>query len=187
MCFSVLILAAVITFGTLALVELEDINGEVYPVRCNDDNPCTVDFYRFEACHSLPSKNGGACNDSCLVGGAGSCFAGECTGGCPGSCAVSGDCPDILRFDDVLLDKRCQDGGCTYQNFDSPPLAVVSAGSSGHLGEKFCSACLHPNEPLRDCLEILPFYPVTNPEDALNSILCIYAFRCASYQRVDPP
>ena len=183
MVLSVLILVAVITFGSLALVELTDINGEVYPVRCNDNNPCTVDFYRFEACHSLPSKNGVDCNDSCLVSGAGTCFAGECTGGCPGTCAFVEDCPDIMNFEDDPLDKECFQTGCIYRKSEAENPLPLSAGSSGHLGEKFCDGFLHRDEPLRSCLEILPFYTSINPDENNDGLRCVYAFRCATYQR----
>ena len=183
LCLSVLTLAGVITFGALTLIDLNDINGQVYPVRCNDNNPCTVDFYRFEACHSLPTKNDVDCDDVCLVGGAGTCFAGECTGECPGSCVVDGDCPDIIQYNEIPFNKECQDGGCTYRNFDAiSPSFLFSAGSSDHLGEKFCEAFIAADEPLRSCLEIVPFWPLENLD--LDAIICIYAFRCNAYQRI---
>ncbi len=189
MCLLVLILAGVITFGTLMVIDHADmqedsshINGVVSPVRCNDNNPCNIDFLRFEACQPLAAKNGIACNDSCFVGGAGECFAGECTGECPGNCVEDSDCPDIMDAFNAAFAKTCLNGGCTYRNFDAGETSVFSAASSGHLSEKLCEACIAANDPLRSCLEIVPFWLAVNPANNFDSILCIYAFRCNKYQ-----
>ena len=178
----VLILTGVLILGIWALVLLGHINAEIDDAACDDRNPCTMNFYRFEGCHYLPSKNYVECNDSCLVGGAGICHVGQCTGECVGTCADAEECPVIMHNNGSPLDKECIDGGCVYRNFDPPPPFLLSAANGEQLGGKLCRACLHPDEPLRDCLEVQPFFPVVNPDNRLDEILCIYDFRCVEYQ-----
>ncbi len=177
-----LILAGVLVLGIWALTLLGHINAEVDDVACDDGNPCRMNFYRFEGCHYLPSKNYLECNDSCLVNGVGMCHVGQCTGECIGNCLSANQCPDVLHEDNSPLDKLCIKGGCVYRNFDPPPPILLSAGSADGLGVGLCRACLHPNEPLRDCLDVEAFFPVINPDNQLDEILCLYHFRCVEYR-----
>ena len=180
--FLILILVGVIVFGVWTQTMLAHINAEVDNPACRDDNPCTIDFYQYEACLYMPTKNYVPCNNSCLAGGAGMCEVGECTGDCLGNCTQTADCPDVLRYDEVPLDKDCFHGGCIYRNFDPPPLFIPSAGAEGPWGERLCKGCLHRDETLRECFDVLSFYPVIYPDANLAATLCIYAFRCSQYQ-----
>lgn len=176
-----LILAGVLTFGIWGISMLTDIAADPDYPGCDDKNQCTADFYIYAGCLYLPSKNWETCSDVCLVGGEGICNLGQCEGTCVGNCVNAADCPNVQFWNGTALEKDCVNGGCVYRNFASPPPFLRSAGPGEGLGERLCRSCVHPEDPLLDCLEIQPFFPVVNPANRLDEMLCIYSFRCTQY------
>ena len=182
---SILTLAAVLIFGIHQSTLLGDIDGEEDDPGCEDNNPCTKNYYRFgDSCHYLPAKNYEECESVCLVDNQGICNVGVCAGDCLGNCSTdtaSSSCPPLLDDTQSPMNQTCILGGCTYRalvHVDPFFLGIPIAGSD--LATQMCEACIHPEELLRECLEVSSF-----DEEEDDMLLCIYTFRCMKYSAAE--
>ncbi len=157
--------------------------------KCDDQNQCTKDEFNFGRCENFKLQNGESCESQCFTGET-SCQNGQCVGGCPGSCSIANDCPNIKKTGGGFLNKKCERQGCFYTADDGSPPFLQGTCSQGVVTgsiviNKWCRSCIDPTETFRDCVDIHAFCPVILPnQQGPGEIVCNFYFNCTNFEKL---
>lgn len=181
------IVVAILVIASIDLAQDDDCpspchDGREISDECNDGNECSIDILDGDfGCTHANAPSSQACTGTAnCYNDATFCNNGLCQGtNCTGTCASTGDCPQIeFNTTGHFSAGGCIGGACIY-TIKVNSTAYGYCGVMGTIYLQRCAGFLAENGTYTACLEI-DAQCVNSPTATFTTLVCTYKFACAT-------